>query len=200
MAPLPHFSLRFQIHPHFHQLHPLSGPALWSLSLVISLACTVIATLLRRWARQYLNITQEPRGPSNRARVRELVAQGVEREQLQRISSVLPGLFHLSVLLFLSGLVHSSNNSAVDLVILLIAFICIGLYCFASVIPLSPFGNISYTPLSSLAWFSWSRIVWLTYKLLYNSSIRVPFIGYRTQHHLWDWPERISAGHSGMWW
>ncbi|KAH9080212.1 hypothetical protein EDB83DRAFT_2284158, partial [Lactarius deliciosus] len=78
--------------------------ALWTLSLVISIACTVIATLLRQWARRYLHITQEPRGPHHRARIRELVAQGVEREQLQRMSLVLPGLFHLSVFLFLSGL------------------------------------------------------------------------------------------------
>ncbi|KAH9060468.1 hypothetical protein EDB87DRAFT_607310 [Lactarius vividus] len=160
--------------------------ALWTLSLVISLACTVIATLLRQWARRYLHITQEPRGSRNRARIRELVVQGVEREQLQRMSSVLPGLFHLSVFLFLSGLVHSSNNSAVDLVILLITFICVGLYCFASVIPLSPLRNISYTPLTSFSWFSWSRIVSLTYKLLYDSSIRLPFIRYRTQRHLWE--------------
>ena len=158
----------------------------WSLSLVISLTCTVIATLLRQWARRYLYITQDPRGPRNRARIRELVAQGVEMEQLQRLSSVLPGLFHISVFLFLSGLVHSSNNSVVNLAILLVAFICVGLYCFATVVPLSPFGKISSTPLSSFAWFSWSRIVWLTYKLLYNSSIRLPFIGNHTRHHLWE--------------
>ncbi|KAI9443500.1 hypothetical protein H4582DRAFT_1200155 [Lactarius indigo] len=160
--------------------------ALWSLSLVISLASMVIATLLRQWARRYIHITQELCGPRNRARVRELIVRGVEMGQLQRMSSVLPGLFHLSVLLFLSGLVHSSNNSAVDLVILLIVFIFIGLYCFASVIPLSPFGKILYTPLSSFAWFSWSRIVWLTSMLLYKFFTRLPIIGYRAQHHLWD--------------
>ncbi|KAH9168452.1 hypothetical protein EDB89DRAFT_1583721 [Lactarius sanguifluus] len=160
--------------------------ALWTLSLVISLASTVIATLLRQWARRYLHITQEPRGSRNRARIRELVVHGVEREHLQRMSSVLPGLFHLSVFLFLSGLVHSSNNSAVDLVILSITFICVGLYCFASVIPLSPFRNISYTPLTSFSWFSWSRIVSLTYELLYDSSIRLPFIRYHTRRHLWE--------------
>ncbi|KAH9011652.1 hypothetical protein EDB85DRAFT_1101812 [Lactarius pseudohatsudake] len=160
--------------------------ALWSLSLVISLACMVIATLLRQWARQYLHITQELCGPRNRARVRELIVRGVEMEQLRRMSSVLPGLFHLSVLLFLSGLIHSSNNSGVDLAILLIALICIALYCFASVISLSPFGNIFYTPLSSFAWFSWSRVVWLTSTLLYKFSIRLPFIGYRTQLHFWE--------------
>ncbi|KAN0127591.1 hypothetical protein V8E53_014569, partial [Lactarius tabidus] len=115
--------------------------ALWSLSLVISLSCTVIATLLRQWARRYLHITQEPRGTRNRARIRELVAHGVEMEQLQRISSALPGLFHLSVFLFLSGLIHSSYNSAVNFVILLIAFICIGLYCLASVMPMIPLSS-----------------------------------------------------------
>ena len=162
--------------------------ALWSLSLVISLTCTVIATLLRQWARRYLHITQEPRGKRDRARLRELVAHGVEIEQLQRISSVLPGLFHLSVFLFLSGLIHSSHDSAVNLVILLIAFICIGLYCFASVIPLTSFGKIVifHTPLSSFAWFSWSRTVSLAYKLLYNSSIRLPFIADDRRRHLWN--------------
>ena len=159
--------------------------ALWSLSLVISLACTVIATLLRQWARQYLHITQEPRGPRNRARIRELVAQGVEKEQLQRISLALPGLFHLSVFLFLSGLAVSSHPSAVNLVIRLITFICIGLYSFASIISIPPFGIISYTPLSSFARFFWLRIVWLTYVLLYNSSLMLPFIRYRTRHRLW---------------
>ena len=159
---------------------------LWSLSLVISLTCTVIATLLRQWARRYLRITQEPRGARNRARIRELVTQGVEMEQLQRISYILPGLFHLSVFLFLSGLVHSSNNSTVNFVILLIACICVGLYCFASVISLSPLAKISSTPLSSFAWFSWSRIVWFTYKLLFNASIRLPFIGNHTRHQLWE--------------
>ena len=160
--------------------------ALWSLSLVTSLACTVIATLLRQWARQYLFITQEPRGLRNRARIRELVAQGIEKEQLQRISLALPGLFHFSVFLFLSGLAISSHTSAVNLVIRLITFICTGLYFFASVISIPPFGIISYTPLSSFARFFWLRIVWLTYVLLYNSSLRLPFIGYRSRHHLWE--------------
>ncbi|KAH9027748.1 hypothetical protein EDB84DRAFT_299561 [Lactarius hengduanensis] len=155
--------------------------ALWSLSLVISLAGTVIATLLRQWARRYLHLTQEPRGPGKRARIRELTAQGVERLRLQWMSLVLPGLFHLSVLLFLSGLIHYSNN---DLVVLLSALICLGLYLFTSIISYFPFGSICHTPLSSFAWSWSSRVFWLTYKMLYNSSIRLRFIGIRTRLHL----------------
>ncbi|KAH9004799.1 hypothetical protein EDB86DRAFT_3099304 [Lactarius hatsudake] len=160
--------------------------ALWSLSLVISLAGTVIATLLRQWARRYRRLTQEPRGPGKRARIRELTAQGVERLRLHWMSLVLPGLFHLSVLLFLYGLVHYSNNNVVDLVVLSSALICLGLYLFTSIISYFPFGSICHTPLSSFAWSWSSRIFWLTYKLLYNFSIRLPCIGARTRLHLFE--------------
>ncbi|KAN0140923.1 hypothetical protein V8E53_001367, partial [Lactarius tabidus] len=135
--------------------------ALWSLSLVISLTGTVIATLLRQWARRYLHLTQEPRGPHKRARIRELTALGVERLQLQSMSLVLPGLFHLSVLLFLFGLFHYSNNDSVDVVVLSSALTCFGLYLFASIVSCFPFGSICHTPLSFFAWSWSSRLLWL---------------------------------------
>jgi hypothetical protein len=158
----------------------------WSLSLIISLVCTVIATLLRQWAQRHFQITREPRGARSRARVCELVAQGVEMPQLRRMSSVLLGLFHLSVGLFLSGFVSSINDNVVFFVTLAVTSICVALYYFVSVVPLSPHFHISHTPFSSLAWFCWSRFVWLTYRLLYNSSLRLPFVNYRTQQHLWE--------------
>ena len=167
--------------------------ALWSLSLVVSLAGTVTATLLRQWARRYLHLTQEPRGPHKRARIRELTVQGVERLQLQWMSSVLSGLFHLSVLLFLYGLFHHSNNHVVDLVVLLSALICFGLYLFASIASYFPFGSICHTPLSFFAWSWSSRLVWLTFKLLYNLSIRLRFIGIRTRIYLFK-SARVHLG------
>ena len=166
---------------------------LWSLSLVISLAGTVTATLLRQWARRYLHLTQEPRGPHKRARIRELTMQGVERLRLQWMSSVLPGLFHLSVLLFLYGLFHYSNNHVVDLVVLLSVLICFGLYLFASIASYFPFGSICHTPLSFFAWSWSSRLLWLTYKLLYNFSIRLRFIGIRTRLYLFE-SARVHLG------
>ena len=181
-TPLP-----FEI-PSTFSPHPSSvrASALWSLSLVTSLAGTVIATLLRQWARRYLHLAQEPHGPRKRARIRELTAQGVERLRLQWMSSALPGLFHLSVLLFLYGLFHHSSNNVVDLVVLLSALISFGLYLFASIISYFPFGSICHTPLSSFAWSWSSRVLWLTYKMLYNTSIRLRFIGIRTQIYLFE--------------
>ena len=166
---------------------------LWSLSLVISLAGTVTATLLRQWAQRYLRLTQEPRGPHKRARVRELTMQGVEKLQLRCISSVLPGLFHLSVLLFFYGLFHYSNNHVVDLVVLLSALICFGLYLFASIASYFPFGSICHTPLSFFAWSWSSRLMWLTFKLLYNFSIRLRFVGIRTRIYLFE-SARVHLG------
>ncbi|KAF8262562.1 hypothetical protein EI94DRAFT_1788939 [Lactarius quietus] len=160
----------------------------WSLSLIISLICTVAATLLRQWARRYLQMTQEPRGARNRARVCELVAQGVEMEQLRRIPSVLLGLFHVSVGLVLSGFLtlYLSSDMVDFWITLVVTVVGAGLYFLISVSPLRPNFLISHTPFSSLVWFYWSRLVWLTYKILYNSSIRLPFIGYPTERHLWE--------------
>ena len=165
----------------------------WSLSLIISLACTVIATLLRQWARRHLQITQEPRGARSRARVGELVAQGLEMPQLRRMSSVLLGLFHLSVGLFLSGFVSSISDNVVFFVTLAVTSTCAVLYYFVSVVPLSPRFYISHTPFSSLVWFCWSRFVYLTYGLLYNSSLRLPFIADTTQQKLWK-AARVRLG------
>ena len=156
------------------------------MSLVISLFCTVIATLLRQCARRYLQITQEPRGARNRARVCELVAQGVEIKQLQRMSVVLVGLFHLSVGLFLSGFIYAINYGVAFWGTLSVALIFVVFYTFVSFAPLSTRYHISHTPFSSLVWFCWSRFVLLTYSLLYNSSLRLPFIRYRTQQRLWE--------------
>jgi hypothetical protein len=102
------------------------------------------------------------------------------------MSSVLPELFHVSVLLFLYGLFHHSSNNVVDIVVLSSASICFGLYLFASIASYFPFGSICHSPLSFFA-LSWSsRILWLTHKLLYNSSIRLHFIGIRTRLYLFE--------------
>ena len=48
--------------------------ALWFLSLVISLTCALLATLLQQWARRYLKVTQSRYNPHKRARIRAFFA------------------------------------------------------------------------------------------------------------------------------
>ncbi|KAI0266235.1 hypothetical protein BC834DRAFT_824037, partial [Gloeopeniophorella convolvens] len=77
---------------------------LWFLSLVVSLACALLATLLQQWARRYLRVTRPRYSPHRRARIRAYFAEGVERLRLPWVVEALPGLLHTSVFLFFAGL------------------------------------------------------------------------------------------------
>ncbi|KAH9055305.1 hypothetical protein EDB87DRAFT_1567514, partial [Lactarius vividus] len=78
--------------------------SLWFLSLVISLTCALLATLLQQWARRYLKITQPRYSPHKRARIRAFSAEGVDRFLLPWAVEALPTLLHASLFLFLAGL------------------------------------------------------------------------------------------------
>jgi hypothetical protein len=79
--------------------------ALWFASLVTSLTCALLATLLQQWARRYLRRTQRRYSPHTRARIRAFFAEGADRFRLSTVVEVLPALLHLSVFLFFAGLV-----------------------------------------------------------------------------------------------
>ena len=48
---------------------------LWFLSLVISLTCAMMATLLQQWARRYLEVAYPPLSPPKRARIRAFYSE-----------------------------------------------------------------------------------------------------------------------------
>ncbi|VDC05241.1 unnamed protein product [Peniophora sp. CBMAI 1063] len=81
--------------------------ALWFLSLVISLVCALLATLIQEWTRDYLRGTQwrtMSTTISQYAYKHIYIRMGVERYRLDRVASVIVGLMHLAVVLFLVGL------------------------------------------------------------------------------------------------
>ncbi|KAI0260884.1 hypothetical protein BC834DRAFT_791982, partial [Gloeopeniophorella convolvens] len=78
---------------------------LWFLSLVISLTCALLATLLQQWARRYLRLTRSPVTLHKRARIRSFFKEGVDKLYLPVVVEALPGLLHISVFLFFAGLV-----------------------------------------------------------------------------------------------
>ncbi|KAF8263946.1 hypothetical protein EI94DRAFT_537389 [Lactarius quietus] len=78
--------------------------ALWFLSLVISLTCALLATLLQQWARRYLKVTQPHYSPHKRARIRAFFAEGVDKFFLPWAVEVLPTLLHVSLFLFFAGI------------------------------------------------------------------------------------------------
>ena len=91
--------------PFSPPIHAVWVNALWFMSLVISLTCALLATLLQQWARRYLKITQSRYQPHKRTRIRAFFAEGVEKCLLPWTVDALPTLLHLSLFLFFAGLV-----------------------------------------------------------------------------------------------
>ncbi|KAH9013829.1 hypothetical protein EDB85DRAFT_1876744, partial [Lactarius pseudohatsudake] len=79
--------------------------SVWFLSLVLSLTCALIATLLQRWARRYRQIIQRNHAPHDRAQIREYFSRGARTFRIFFLVEALPLLLLVSVFLFFAGLV-----------------------------------------------------------------------------------------------
>ncbi|KAI0261031.1 hypothetical protein BC834DRAFT_493519 [Gloeopeniophorella convolvens] len=130
--------------------------ALWFLSLVISLTCALLATMLQQWARHYLRVTQTRYQPYKRARIRSFYAEGVKKFQVSWAVDVLPALLHLSVFLFYAGLsvlLFTINFTIFRVVVSWVA-LCLSLYVVITILS-AVFPNSPYrTPLSTLCWMA----------------------------------------------
>jgi hypothetical protein len=129
--------------------------ALWLISLVLSLTCALIATLLQQWARRYVETPKNPNVLRHRARVRSLLLVGSKSYQIPLIVEILPILLHLSVYLFLGGLVitfhtiHKRVAIAVDVAVGVSGLAYIAL----SVLPCLDVRCPYRTPISHILWY-----------------------------------------------
>ena len=121
------------------------------MSLIISLTCALLATLLQQWARRYLRVTRTRYSLLKRARVRAFFAEGLERRYFPLVVETLPGLLHASVFLFFAGLpifVFGTNQTVFAAVLS-----CVGLsglsYLLLTFMPLVFHDSPYHTPLST---------------------------------------------------
>jgi hypothetical protein len=151
--------------------------ALWFLSLVISLTCALLATLLQQWARRYLKITHSRYSPHKRARIRAFFSEGVEKFLLPRAVESLPTLLHISLFLFFAGLVVFLFNVNLTIFKLVLSWagLCTALYGCITCMPIIRHDSPYYTPLSLPAWHIVTGLLFSLYRLLrwFNWSIRV---------------------------
>ena len=128
--------------------------ALWFLSLVISLFCALLATLQQRWARRYLQLTQPQRAIHKRALIRSFFAEGVSRFHLPIIVEAIPALLHISVFLFLAGLVISLFNihHTIGYVVLAASVACAVVYAAITVLPAIYHDSPYTSPFSAPVW------------------------------------------------
>ena len=145
------------------------------MSLVISLTCALLATLLQQWARRYLKITQSRYQPHKRARIRAFFAEGVEKCLLPWTVDALPTLLHLSLFLFFAGLVVFLCNVNLTCFRLVLSWVglCATLYGCITCMPIFRHDSPYYTPLSLPTWHIATAIPYLFYRFLrwFNVSV-----------------------------
>ena len=126
---------------------------LWFLSLVISISCAVLATLLQQWARRYLKITQTRYSLHKRARIRSFYHNGVEKSFLPWAVEALPTLLHVSLVLFFAGLAVFLWNVNLTIFKMVLSWIgvCAALYGFTMLISIFRRDSPYHTPLTPLA-------------------------------------------------
>ena len=147
------------------------------MSLVISLTCALLATLLQQWARRYLKITQSRYSPHKRARIRAFFAEGVEKCLLPWAVEILPTLLHISLFLFFAGLVVFLCNVNLTIFKLVLSWVtlCTVLYGCITCMPKFRHDSPYYTPLSLPAWHIVTGTRYLVYRFLrwFHWSVRV---------------------------
>ena len=138
------------------------------MSLVISLTCALLATLLQQWARRYLKITQSRYQPHKRAHIRAFFAEGVEKCLLPWTVDALPTLLHLSLFLFFAGLVVFLCNVDLTCFKLVLSWVglCATLYGCITCMPIFRHDSPYYTPLSLPTWHVVTGTLFFVYRFL----------------------------------
>ncbi|KAJ7737321.1 hypothetical protein B0H16DRAFT_1243372, partial [Mycena metata] len=131
--------------------------ALWFISLGLSLACALIATLLEQWARDFIHRTEMRTAPIIRARIFSYLYYGLKRFNMHVVVDIIPLLLHASLLFFFAGLVaflipvNKTMTVIAGINLLLVALI----YSVLTFLPLHYLDCPYRTPLSSAFWRLW---------------------------------------------
>ncbi|KAJ7328442.1 hypothetical protein DFH08DRAFT_1023937 [Mycena albidolilacea] len=127
---------------------------LWFLSLGLSLSCALMATLVEQWSREFVQRTERLESPVIRARVFSYLYFGLQRFGMHKIVDFIPLLLHMSLLLFLAGLIpflHLINTLLAALPAALLAVITMT-YIYLTVLPIFCSDSPYRTPLSNAVW------------------------------------------------
>ncbi|KAH9018950.1 hypothetical protein EDB85DRAFT_2294358 [Lactarius pseudohatsudake] len=138
------------------------------MSLVISITCALLATLLQQWARRCLKVTRPRYSLHKRARIRSFFAEGVDKFLLPWAVEALPTLLHVSLFLFFAGIsvfLWTLNLTIFKSVVSWIG-ICTALYGCITFVPIIRHDSPYDTPLSLPAWHIITGISFMTFRAL----------------------------------
>ena len=128
-----------------------------ALSLVLSLTSALLGTSVQQWVSRYIELPHIPSSLSARARVRSFLFLGTLNFGMQHAVETVPTLLHLSVFLFLIGLVilfftlHKTVAIFLSNLVGLLGMVYLTLSILPCVYRNCPYG----TPVSSILWRLW---------------------------------------------
>ncbi|KAJ7750139.1 hypothetical protein DFH07DRAFT_1062235 [Mycena maculata] len=127
---------------------------LWFISLGLSLACALIATLIEQWARDFVQKAEMRPSPVIRARIFSYLYYGLKRFNMHVLVDLVPLLLHMSLILFFAGLVAFllPINHTVMAVAAALFGILVAVYCSLTVLPLIYLDCPYRTPFSTVLW------------------------------------------------
>jgi hypothetical protein len=142
---------------------PFKAPAaivrvnvMWCLSLILSLSCALLATLMQQWARRYMVYAQHGSAPRKQARIRAYMFEGVMNFRMSQAVEAMPLLLHTSVFLFFAGLIEflfTINNAVARYTLGCVVFFA-SIYAILTLLPHWRLNCPYRTPLSWFTYYS----------------------------------------------
>ncbi|TDL19983.1 hypothetical protein BD410DRAFT_873452, partial [Rickenella mellea] len=128
------------IRPAFRQdSGDITVNVLWFLSLAFSLACALAAVMVRQWAHRYLRVPRRLSSVPDRARMRQYcdLFENLEWWKMDLVVETIPILLHISLILFMIGLLLFVHLVNYQVALCLLCFSIVGGlgYMFLTVIP-----------------------------------------------------------------
>jgi Family of unknown function (DUF6535) len=142
---------------------------MWSLSLVLSLASALSATLTQQWARRYTQLPQIPSSQKDKARVRSYLFLGTRKYYMHHAVEVTPLLLHLSVFLFFVGLAiffFSINETVAITISVSVALFALAHFTL-TILPCIAHDCPYRTPMSNIWWYLWHAFLSITASYLF---------------------------------
>jgi hypothetical protein len=132
----------------------------WFMSLVSSLTAALLATLIQRWAQDYMFMFQRYSNPFEIARIRQYLHEGVKRWRMPMMVEAVPALVHISLFLFFIGLADFLLNAhaIVGKITLFPIIFCVTIYIISTVAPIIDPQTPYHTSFSGLVWYLTRRL------------------------------------------
>lgn len=128
---------------------------LWFLSLCLSLACGVGATLVQQWLRRYIRLTQYPDMPIRRVRARMFLFEGMKAFHVSQVVENISVMLHAAIFLFFAGLVEflfAINDEVAEVVVVVVSILAAA-YFILTLLPAIYQHCPFQTPLTSVLWY-----------------------------------------------